>query len=428
LPAQAGLSALQAQLHQRMALGVPDFALSTVSGQHKTRDKPALSGGTNEVRRAKIPVISLLKLPRVPLLCLSTIRGHPMFTVVQLSSSELAPYLDQLRSLPFVKAAKVDRGKRRQHSEADLVMTLQTPTGPILYVLEVKAAPLSRTVAADLLSRRRHERRDILVLSQYAPPAIAEELVAHGVQFLDAVGNQYLSIRDQYFVRSSGNRPDRATSPHHKSMRPTGYLVYFALLANPELRSAPIRTIASAAGVSKSAVSNAIARLEAQKLFVRKRAHGNWVDTRALLERWLVGYTEVVRPRLLVSGYRAQDPDPPTLEKRIEAQMPADTAWAFGGGAAAYRLTRHYRGELTVVHVDDLPADLVRRLRIVRVDSDQTPDLVLLRAPGPLLLQGVVPHTAHPLLVYTELLYTGDERAREAAAEIRQTQLQELLA
>jgi hypothetical protein len=348
---------------------------------------------------------------------------------MQPGPAELAPYLDQLRALPFVKAAKVDRSRGRGESDADLVVKLQTPAGPVRYIVEVKAAPLTRAVAADLLSRLgRRSANNILVLSEYVPPAIAEELADHGVQFLDAVGNQHVAIGDQYFVRASGKRPARTASPEHKSTQPTGYLVYFALLADPKLRSAPVRTVAAAAGVSKSAVANAIARLEAQKVLVRGRAKRTWVDTRALLERWLVGYSEVVRPRFLVGGYRAQESDPIAFEKWIEAQMPVDTAWAFGGGAAAYRLTGHYRGESTVVHVADPPADLPRRLRVVRVDSNQKPNLVLLRAPAPLLLQGVSARTAHPLVVYTELLYTGDERAREAAAEIREAQLREVLA
>lgn len=343
-------------------------------------------------------------------------------------TAELAPYLEQLRALPFVKSAKVDRLRGRGAGEPDLVMTLRTPTGSVRYIVELKGS-LSRAVAADLLSRFDQRPADnILVLSQYVPPAIAEELAQRGIQFIDAVGNQHVSIGDQYFVRSSGKRPERTISAEHKSTQPTGYLVYFALLADPRLRSAPVRTVAAAAGVSKSAVSNAIARLEAQKLFVRRRRNLNWVDTRALLERWLVGYAEVVRPRFLVGRYRAQDSDPIELEKRLETQMPPDIAWAFGGGAAAYRLTGYYRGESTLVHVGDPPADLARRLRVVRVDPNHKPNLELLRAPGALLLQGVALRTAHPLLVYTELLCTGDERAREAAAEIRETRLQELLA
>ena len=42
------------------------------------------------------------------------------------------------------------------------------------------------------------------------------------------------------------------------------------------------------------------------------------------------------------------------------------------------------------------------------------------------VLSGALPRTVHPLLVYTELLTSGDERAREAGVELRERFLREL--
>ena len=160
-------------------------------------------------------------------------------------------------------------------------------------------------------------------------------------------------------------------------------------------------------------------------MLVRRRSGAHWLDAPAVLSRWLVGYSGVVRPRLLIGGYRTQDADPPALEARLAQQMPAQISWAFGGGAATQRLTGHYRGELTVVHAIQPPADLHRTLRAIR--TEQRPSLVLLKAPGPLLLQGIQPCTAHPPLVYQELLCVGDDRAREAAADLRERYLKDSL-
>lgn len=85
------------------------------------------------------------------------------------------------------------------------------------------------------------------------------------------------------------------------------------------------------------------------------------------------------------------------------------------------RLTKHYRGEETVLHVEDPPADLARRLRALRA---QDGPLTILRAPGKIGFEGALPRTVHPLLAFTELLATGKERAREAAQEIRERYLE----
>jgi hypothetical protein len=63
-------------------------------------------------------------------------------------------------------------------------------------------------------------------------------------------------------------------------------------------------------------------RLERQGLIHRKR--GTIVDQRALLDRWLSAYAEVVRPAWLVGRYRAQARDPEAVERMIGRQpLPA---------------------------------------------------------------------------------------------------------
>jgi hypothetical protein len=89
--------------------------------------------------------------------------------------------------------------------------------------------------------------------------------------------------------------------------------------------------------------------------------------------------------------------------------------WKWGGGAAAERLTGYFRGRKTVVHLADPPADLPRRLRAIR---DSSGHLTLLGFPGPTAMRGRTNDTAHPLLVYSELLAEGSERARDAAQEL----------
>ena len=100
--------------------------------------------------------------------------------------------------------------------------------------------------------------------------------------------------------------------------------------------------------------------------------------------------------------------------------MGGKTSWGFGGGAAAYRLSGYYRGPDTVVHLQPPDFDIAKKLRALGADDGP---LILLRAPGPIAFEGVKSHTVAPLLVYTELLFAGDKRAREAAVEIERKYL-----
>ena len=192
--------------------------------------------------------------------------------------------------------------------------------------------------------------------------------------------------------------------------------VLFALLARPELTTAPIRSLAEAAGVGKTTAAELLQRLKDEGLILRDKGGRRIARPTVLMDRWLAGYADKLRPRLLVGRYRAALSDPLAFEKHVEATLGDRLNWAWGGAAAGYRLTRHYRGETTLLHAAPHPATMQRQLNLLPARDGP---IVVLGVPGPLGLEGPAPHVAHPLLVYTELLVEGDERAREAAEEIR---------
>lgn len=196
----------------------------------------------------------------------------------------------------------------------------------------------------------------------------------------------------------------------------------FALLARPDLANAPIRSLAEAASVSKTSAADLVQRLSEEGLLLRDKGGRRIIRPTLLMDRWLAGYADQLRPRLLVGRYRAAAREPLAFEKHVEATLGDHLNWAWGGAAAGYRLTQHYRGETTTLHVATQPATMQRQLNLLPAKDGP---ILVLGVPGPLGLEGLAPHVAHPLLVYTELLVEGDERAREAAEEIRSRYLGE---
>ena len=95
--------------------------------------------------------------------------------------------------------------------------------------------------------------------------------------------------------------------------------------------------------------------------------------------------------------------------------------WRWGGGAAAHRLTKYYRGELTTVYLRAATVSATSRLPLV---PDSKGTVVLMRAMGPLAFEAPNPKVVHPLLVYADLLLEGHARARDAAGEIFRRHLQ----
>jgi hypothetical protein len=199
-----------------------------------------------------------------------------------------------------------------------------------------------------------------------------------------------------------------------------GQQVLFALLIQPDFLNAPVPTLAMAAGVTPAKAADRIVQLQREGLMHEGGDRNRLKTPRRLLDLWVKDYESLVRPKLLIGRYRAATADPAALEHLIESTLEDDTSWAFGGGAAARRLTGFEHGPETVVHVQQPGPDIAKLLRLPRAADGP---LILLRAPGPLAFKGAMPRTVTPLLVYAELLSSGDKLAREAAGEIKRKYL-----
>jgi hypothetical protein len=331
-------------------------------------------------------------------------------------SKGASPYLESLLGLPFLRKARLQPPDRRLGSRGSVLLEVTTPRGRRRLLVEEKGSHLSQALVSDLIVRTSSRKGTPLILfAPYVSPAMGTLLVAHGINFVDRAGNCYLDLGGAFVGHVEG-RKLRQPSDAPGGMRAPGFRLVFALLLEPDLLNATIREMARASGVSLGTASNVLSRLEYDRIVVRTKSKRHLVRRDDLLQRWIAGYAETLRPQLLVGRFQTPDKDPSALEDRVAGILGKDGTWAWGGAAAAFHLTRHYRSDETVLHVATASRDLPKRLKAVPHRSGR---LMLLGVPGPYAFRGSVPHTVHPLLIYTELVLTGSDRAREAAAELR---------
>ena len=329
---------------------------------------------------------------------------------------DLEPYLERLRALPFVKYVELRLGVSVLDQEEDAHLLLRTPTGQQHLVVEVKTVPLTKRAAQQLVTfASRTPKESWIAFSPYISQPVGQLLASNRIGFIDQAGNCHIAIGEEYLVHCEGRRPP---SPfrHGRGLGARSYQVLFALLARPQLAEAPIRQVADAAGVRKTTAAELLQRLKDEGIVLQVKGGRRIARPNALLDRWLTGYFDKLRPRLLLGRYRTGTPEAMAFDKHVELTLGGHSQWAWGGAAAAYRLTHHYRGEQTVLHVMNQSSIVPRQLKLVPAKDGP---VIVLGAPGPLGLDGPAPHVAHPLLVYTELLAEENERAREAAEEIR---------
>ncbi|PKN33809.1 MAG: hypothetical protein CVU61_11885 [Deltaproteobacteria bacterium HGW-Deltaproteobacteria-19] len=282
---------------------------------------------------------------------------------------------------------------------------------------------LSRTMAIMMTTRAEKDSDRIVVVTQQVNRKLADLLRQYGIQFMDEAGNVYLN-QPPLFVFVKGNvREEPPRGPViGRIFKKTGLKVLFALLCNPGMEQEPYRVIAAGTGVALGMVNRVFQELKEQGFLLEtaeeRRRKARLVDRDKLLERWIAAYGEELRPKLLIGRYRGRD----GWWEGVELD-PALAQW--GGELAAARLTGQLKPQDILLYVNHpLYASVLREHRLVKdPDGDVT---LLARFWNP---QAVPPQGdhVHPILVYADLLATGDQRNLEAARRIYETHIIQLV-
>ncbi len=321
---------------------------------------------------------------------------------------ERASYLEVLKNHQGIRDIRVSRTglEPRDH---DFTMALRTEAGTFRLRAHEYKSHLGHAAIDHLLTHFRGAREPILVLAPHIGARIGARLAEAGINYVDRHGNCHLAVGSLYLHVEGRTGPPQASSD--KGLRSPGYQVLFAYLAEPALLDRPVREVAERAGVSRQPPSDVRRRLIEDGHVVETKSRCRWVDSRRddALNLWLRGYETTVRTSLMRGTFRTRA-DPAELEYQIETIRLSDE-FRWGGTTAGYRLVEHYRGARTTVHLAERTPGLAQELGAV---PDPRGNLVVMNAFGTINWQPKR-NTVHPLLVYSEMLRDGDERAREAA-------------
>jgi hypothetical protein len=143
-----------------------------------------------------------------------------------------------------------------------------------------------------------------------------------------------------------------------------------------------------------------------------KRGGRRLVDYRRLLDKWAEAFPQKLRPKQLLGVFQAEDAD---WWKDADITR-FDACW--GGETAAARLTAYLQPEIATVY---LPADqlggLVATHRLRKAaDRDRIGDTNLVYLIEKFWVRDETEiETVDPVLIYADLIATGDPRNRETA-------------
>ncbi|WP_175835776.1 type IV toxin-antitoxin system AbiEi family antitoxin [Burkholderia anthina] len=258
--------------------------------------------------------------------------------------------------------------------------------------------------------------RPLMLVAPYFSAELAARLTEHDIPFLDTAGNASL-IQPEATVMIAG-RPKPARTPRRQASRattPKGLAVMFALATQPGLVAQPYRAIAAESGVALGTVNLAMDDLMARGLVAQRRNGERLIpDWPRFVQEWVALYPSRLRAKLPGRRFAALAPD-----WWRDFDFAAFDA-RLGGEPAADLLTHDLKPAAITVYTHGTVSN--RLLLEARLRPDEHGDVELLEAfwpPSPALdwREQDVP-LVPPLLIYADLVSSGDSRNLAVAEQI----------
>jgi hypothetical protein len=281
--------------------------------------------------------------------------------------------------------------------------------------------PVVNATAITLLIRDWKREPNKLVVADYVPDRQALRLKEAGIPFIDAAGNAYL-VEPGFFLFIAGcplPLGQEITAPirQPRLFNPTGLKVLFLLITRPDYLNRPYRDIAKAANVALGTVVWIMGDLKQNDYLIDLGTGNNRLKQREkLIDEWTAAYANKLVPRHKTRRFKAETAD---WWKKTDLRQ-FNAFW--GGDVAADRLTGHLKpGDITI-YAHGLPRPL---LEAKRMRADPQGDVKIIEAFWNFPPTETEKDTVPPLLVYADLLATGDPRAIEVAKLIQERYLGE---
>lgn len=201
-----------------------------------------------------------------------TLRETPLLQAAFAAAQPLDIAVQKKTARPKVKA-------ELGGAEALIHITRGDNTWPYIAEVRPRLHPATLGIALQQLQKLRaihaagaangpgqHDVKPMLI-TEYVTPALADQLRAQSVAFLDTAGNAYIENGDVLIWVKGQKRPAKANAPAAavgRAFQPTGLQVVFTLLCNPGAVNLPYRELARMAGAAHGTVGWVIPDLQQQ--------------------------------------------------------------------------------------------------------------------------------------------------------------------
>jgi hypothetical protein len=249
---------------------------------------------------------------------------------------------------------------------------------------------------------------NLILITNSLTDKLKKVLKENKIQYLDTIGNAYIHVGSIFILSESKNAKPKTLIDKDKAFTKKGIAVVFHLLSDDTLLNSNYRNISAVTETSLDTVTKVIQSLKQQRFIYQIDAKTmRLIDKKRLFEKWADAYENRLKPHLFVGSFRFQNKDAEINWHNLVLNN--NSIW--GGEPAADILTNFIRPAVFTLYSTEKKADLMRNYRFV-------PDLegnIKVYSPFFKINSKKI---ADPLLVYADMLNSGDFRNLEVAQKI----------
>jgi hypothetical protein len=288
----------------------------------------------------------------------------------------------------------------------------------LTYLVEVKNQ--IRTIHLPAILDLKKEGKDLLVIAEIIYPNIREKLKKEEVNYIDLAGNVFLRFENNIIYVEGKKEKDLKKKPAtDRAFNRAGLILIFHLLQQNDYLNRPYREIAATNGIALGNLTYIINSLT-ELGFLRKIEPHNFklLNKDDLLQKWVQNYPIKLRPHLFLGefnpwGVNIRDWKTLKLEPEIDL---------WGAEPAANLLTNYLVPATLTIYTTKNRQEIITNLKLIPAPKG----ILSVYRKFWVFKEGnklAVP----PILIYADLLNTGDPRNLEIAKKIYEQFIKEQL-
>ena len=293
-----------------------------------------------------------------------------------------------------------------QMNAIDKKIKIELQEFELIYNVEIKKM-VNTAIIGMIKLKNKNFQYPILIVTDYVAREMADKLKDMEVQFIDAAGNAYLNQFPIYiFIKGNKLKEEYKIPKPNRILKQTGLRILYDLLINPELINKPYREIAEITDVALGTIGWLMLDLRELGYVIKtgdkKR---KLIYDKKILMDWCLNYAARLKPEIHLGDFEF-------INKHIEWTDIKINNALWGGEPAAAKLTNYLHPEILTLYVTkEEMNNLVVDNRMKKVINGR----IRFYEKFWFDIQENNIDTVDPILIYADLLATGNDRNIETA-------------